>query len=211
MKGLVIQPDGSYEFREIRDHHDMNDAVGSEDMDWTAPGPVTYYCYGQALFESPLNPLASILYRQTHDTTDPLGGPVLVVGPPENENDTDVPDWFVERFLWAKETTSQEEIDALAVPLSPEEQYEFQMKMVAAQGQMRKALAEGRAVDMGGIMVGPEDAVARAAASMTSATVASPWLNPDTGTTALDSDVWDRIWDEIGQHRSREDDRRDRT
>jgi hypothetical protein len=210
-RGLVIQPHGDYEFVDITGLADMNAAVGSTDMDWSAPGPVTYYCYGQALFESPINPLATIMYHRTHDTQDPLAGPVLVLGGPENENDTDVPDWFISDFLKAKKDIPQTTVDELAVPMTPQKQLELQMQMIANQGKVRQAVEQGKAVDLGGIMLGPEDVVARAAASMTQATVASPWPNPDTGTTALDSDVWDRIWDEIGQHRSREDDRRDRT
>jgi hypothetical protein len=194
--GLLIQPNGSYEFRDIRGLDDMHDAIGATDMDWSAPGEVVYYCYGQALYERPRNPIATAMYRVTHDTEDPLCGPVLVLGAPTEQRDTDVPDWFVQAFLKAKEHMSQALIDKGAVPLTEKEQWEFQMKTVAAQGQMREALKAGKAVDLGGLMIGPEDAVAKAAA-------AQGWASSSPLPSAMD-DLWDQVFGDGGQHRMKE-------
>ena len=157
-RGLLIHPNGEFEFRGIRDYHDMNDAVGSDNMDWTAPGPVTYYCYGYALYERPLNPVATILYRGTHDTTDPLAGPVLVLGPPKDENDTDVPNWFVEQAAEVRDRLGQEEIDRMAVPLSDADQEMFRASIAKAQKQASEQLKRGGRVDFGGIILGREPA-----------------------------------------------------
>ena len=90
-KGLLIHHNGSHEFRTITSHLDIRDAVGG-DFDWAPPGSVNFYCYEYALFERPLNPVATQLYHQVHPhIREPLNGPVLVLGPVKGENETDVP------------------------------------------------------------------------------------------------------------------------
>jgi hypothetical protein len=154
-RGLVIQPDGSSEIKLIHSYLDIREAVGG-DFDWASPGPVNYYCYEYALFERPVNPVATILYRGTHDTTDPMCGAVLVTGPVRDEDDTDVPEEIVVQVREIRERLGQDHIDAQAVPLTAAEQTAFQMQMIAAQGQATEALQQGRGVDFGGIYMGAE-------------------------------------------------------
>lgn len=155
-RGLLIQPDGSHEFREINDHTDIVDAVGP--FDWTDPGPVTYYCYEYALYERPRNPCATALYTDTHPHVDGvLAGPVLVMGPPVNDDDTDVPQEYVELFERIRDDWGPEEINRMATPLSNEDQFKIHMQSLAATDQATAALQEGRAVDFGGIRIGVDN------------------------------------------------------
>ncbi len=143
-KGLLINLDGSTEFREITSYLDIREAVGG-DFDWTAPTLVTYYVYKYSLFEMPINPVATVLYGYTHpEAKDPLAGPVLVVGPPVNEDDTDIPQNIVDLVEGIREKMGQDEINRLAVPLTPKAQMDLQMQMIAEQGQ---------SVDFGGILL----------------------------------------------------------
>lgn len=153
-KALLIQPDGSHEFREINDYTDIHKAVGGS-FDMTAPGPVLYSVYEWSLYERPVNPLATAMYRATHLTEDKLCGPVLVEGPASPQGDgTDVPESFMRTFLRLKKAMAQEEIDAQAVPLSAEEREEIQRQTIVAQAKATEALNKGMAVDFGGIMLG---------------------------------------------------------
>jgi len=176
-KRLIIHPNGTHEVRDTV-FSDIYTAVGSDNIDWSAPGPVTYYCYGYANYERPRNPVATALYQMTHNTTDPLCGTVVVEGPPEDDEATDVPKWFIESFLTTRDTMGQEEIDRLAVPLAGIEQDEIRRKMEESKDKAWQAWQEGRAVDFGGILMGPEDAVARAAAA---ASGQSPYIVPGDG------------------------------
>lgn len=158
-RGLLIQPNGDYEFREIKDYTDIRAAVGG-DFDWTSPGPLTYYCYEYALYERPRNPCATALYADTHPSTkDVLCGPVLAMGPPVNEDDTDVPEEYVELFLKIRQDWGPEAITEMATPLTPEEQTFIQMQVIAAQNKADKAFREGKAVDFGGLKIDTEGEV----------------------------------------------------
>jgi hypothetical protein len=193
-KGLLIQPNGAYEIRDIAGHLDIQAAVESEDVDWSAPGAVTYYCFGHALYGKPRNPLATMLYHETHPTHNPLCGPVLVMGPAKDQEHTDVPQWFVDRFQEFLVGMPQHIIDGLAVPLSQAEQDRFQMEMIANMAKVRQELEAGRAVDVGGLMIGPEDVV-------------GPWAAKN-GWASLPAeqemdDLWNAALGDCGQHRSR--------
>jgi hypothetical protein len=167
-RGLLIQPTGELEFRDIDGLDDMHAAIGSDNLDWAAPGPLNYICYGYALYERPYNPVATGLYRGTHpDYPDPLCGPVLVLGPAENENETDISEEFIRLAYEIRHELGPQEIARLAVPLSDQERMMVAARMREAQERAKAALSQGRAVDFGGIMVGPEDAVARAAQAAT--------------------------------------------
>jgi hypothetical protein len=191
-RGLLIQPTGELEFRDIDGLDDMHAAVGSDNLDWAAPGPLNYICYGYALYERPYNPVATALYRGTHpDYPDPLCGPVLVLGPAENENETDIPEEFIRLAYEIRHELGPQEITRQAVLLSDEEQMMIMARMREAQETAKAALSQGQAVDFGGIMLGPEDAVARAAQAATSS-----------------SSIWPDSWEvdraPDGQHRSRD-------
>jgi hypothetical protein len=154
-KGLLIQPNGDYETRDINGLHDMHTAIGSDNLDWTSPGALTYICYGYALYEKAYNPLATALYRNSHPgVEDPLCGPVLVLGPVEGENETDIPEGLVELLDKTKKDFGPVELERLAVPLSDEDQMRTLARMSYAQAQAEQALKEGRAVDFGGIQIG---------------------------------------------------------
>jgi hypothetical protein len=186
VRGLLIQPNGDYEIRDIDGLDDMHAAVGSDNLDWAAPGPLNYICYGYALYERDFNAVATALYHQTHDTEDPLCGPVLVMGPAVNENETDIPDVYVRRVKEIIAEFGPEQLAQLAAPLSQEEHMAMLAKMGRAQELAKAALAEGKAVDFGGLMIGPEDAVARAAQAATTQWQQFHQVTPD------------------GQHRSRD-------
>jgi hypothetical protein len=154
-RGLLIQPNGDYELRDINGLDDIRAAIGDEDLDWADVGPLTYICYGQALFERAFNAVATTLYHQTHpDIDDPLCGPVLVMGPPVDENESDIPDKY---FRQVKQLVADNgpQIRHLAVPLSPKEQMDLMHKTIVAQNKAQRALREGHTVDFGGIQIGP--------------------------------------------------------
>jgi hypothetical protein len=194
-KGLVIQPNGDWEMRDIFGMEEIQAAVGSDDVDWSEPGAVTYYCFGHALYESPRNPIATAMYKVTHNTEDPLCGPVLVMGGPKDQSDTDVPDWFVTNFLKAKKTIPQDLIDKGAVPLSTDERHRFQMQTVAAMDQAKAALQEGRGVDFGGLRIGPEGSM-QVPEGWASATL-------DPKVEAELDQLWNTRYGDCGQHRQR--------
>jgi hypothetical protein len=153
-KGLLIHVDGSTECRQIDSYHDIKAAVGGN-FDWSAPGPVTFYCYEYALFERPVNIVATGLYKHTHQTTDPMCGDVLVVGPVVDENDSDVPQWFVEAVAELTANLGPEAIAEAAKPLSSKEQLDFHVKTLLAGQQAEEAFKQGRGVDFGGVVIGP--------------------------------------------------------
>lgn len=153
-RGLLIQPNGDHDFREIGDYTDIQAAVGGN-FDFAGPGPVTYYCYEYALFERQVNPVASQLYMDTHHTEDLLAGPVLVMGPPVDDDDTDVPETFVAQAQGLIDNVGADEIARLAQPLTPAAQLAIHTKMAAAHNKATAALKQGKSVDFGGIMLGP--------------------------------------------------------
>lgn len=158
-RGLLVHPDGTTEFRDITGHLDIQDAVGSTNIDWAAPGPVNYMCYGYALYERDFNAVATALYHETHDTTDPLCGSVLMLGPVVEENETDIPDKYVRRVKEIIAEFGPEALKDLAAPLSEDEHMRMIGKMTHAQDQASAALAEGKMVDFGGIQIGRDSVV----------------------------------------------------
>lgn len=155
-KGLLIEPDGTMSFVLIDNFIDIQAAVGG-DFDWTSPSSVIYYCYEWSLFEQPRNPLASLLYHETHPgVSDPLAGTVLVLGPADSSgNDTHVPDAFVQRAHAIYEEKGADWIKAQSKPLSVEAIEELKQRQARAENQMRDALSKGIAVDLGSLSILP--------------------------------------------------------
>jgi hypothetical protein len=153
-KGLLIQPNGDLEVRDINGLDDMYAAIGDENLDWASPGPLTYICYGYALYERNFNAVATALYHETHDTDDPLCGPVLVLGPPVNENESNIPDKYVRRVRQIVAEFGPEGLIETNAPLSSQQQMGIMASMARAHNQAERALKEGRAVDFGGIQIG---------------------------------------------------------
>lgn len=153
-RGLLIQPNGDYEFRDINGHLDMQEAIGSDNLDWTEPGELTYLCYGYALYERNFNAVATALYHETSDTDNPLCGPVLVLGPVVNENETDIPDKYVRRVKQLVAEFGPEGLARTDAPLSSQQQMQIMTQMAKAQNQAEQALRAGQTVDFGGVQVG---------------------------------------------------------
>lgn len=159
---LLIHPDGTHEFVDIASADDINAAVGG-DFDWSAPSALMFYCYQFALYERAINPVATELYHQVdHDAMqrgDRLAGDVLVSGPPVDDEETDIPDVYVRLFHKLRHRMGQLQIDRLAVPLSADEVTRMKATEDQRWALIREALAAGKAVDVGGLIIGraPED------------------------------------------------------
>lgn len=120
-KGLLIGVDGGTEFWPIDSYIDIRKAVGG-DFDWTSQSDIIMYCYEYALYELPVNPVATALYKAHNRTVHPLAGLVLVVGPADVQGDeTDVPDAVVAEVKSIREELGKERIRRLAVRLRPDE------------------------------------------------------------------------------------------
>lgn len=136
-KGLLIQSNGDHEYRDISlgtGADDIRNAVGGN-FDWTDTTSCSMYCYEYALYEQPVNPLASLIYwedarrngrkpmrMRSGKASMPLSGSVLVMGPPDGDGyETEVPQWAIDIFSRGKEKFPQEIIDAGAIVLDPAE------------------------------------------------------------------------------------------
>lgn len=160
-KGLVISPRGSTGFADLRSGDDIRRLVGG-DFDWTSAGRVIFYCYEWANDQKPFNPVATALYRVTHPGAEarmefPLCGTVVVVGPPVNSEETDVPTDIVVLVEDIKRRMGGDEIARRAVPLSETERQRIQQIQSDVQETIGRAIAAGLGIDIGGIVIAPLD------------------------------------------------------
>lgn len=154
MRGLLIQVNGDHEFREITGYADIREAVGGN-FDWTAPGIANYYCYEYALYERPVNAVATALYWATHGEQAPLSGPVLVLGPVDGEDETDVPEEIVQSAQKIRDELAADGTLDDPKLLPQPAQDKIRIQMMDAQLEASQALIQGQGVDFGGIQIGP--------------------------------------------------------
>jgi hypothetical protein len=157
---LLIAPNGAHEFRDIASADDIKAAVGG-DFDWSAPSALMFYCYQYALYERAINPVATELYHFADANAkargDLLAGDVLVSGPPVDDDETDIPEQYVQVFYKIRRTMGRALIDELAVPLPPERVTQMKAEEDQRWALIRDKLAEGNAVDVGGLIIGRAD------------------------------------------------------
>jgi hypothetical protein len=132
--------------------------VGSDNLDWSSPARLMFYCYGFALYEQALNPVATELYWRAHPEAKRAGhrlaGTVVAFGPPQDSEETDVPDRYVKLFKTIRRNMGQAEIDRRAVPLSEEDVAALKAQQDQLWAGVRDQLAAGGTVDVGGIIIG---------------------------------------------------------
>ena len=143
-------------------HLDIKSAVGG-DFDWGEPTTVMFYCYQWANYEQAFNPVATDLYHRTNPSAQRLGHPmhgdVLVMGPPRDGDDTNVPAWFINLYFRTKKRLGPEEIARLAVVPTQDEVARRKAEQDQLWAGVRDKLASGGAVDVGGLIIGrlPEE------------------------------------------------------
>jgi len=143
-KGLLIQPDGHLKTIEVTSFIDIKQAVGG-DFDWTSQSDIICYCYEWALYEMPVNPVASAIYRSHNDAFYPLAGPVLVMGRADMAGDeTDCPPAVVAEAEQIKARLGPERIAYLAVELDEEQKNALRSQNAKAMDDLAEWLEERR-------------------------------------------------------------------
>jgi hypothetical protein len=157
-KGLIIHPNGEYLLRDFESLDDVQEAVGSDNLDWSSPAQLMFYCYGFALYEQAVNPVATELYWRAHPEAKHAGhllaGTVVAFGPPRDSEETDVPERYVKLFKAIRRNLGQDEINRRAVPLSQEAVAGLKAQQDQLWAGVQEKLAAGGMVDVGGILIG---------------------------------------------------------